>query len=295
LQVNGRAEFESEADAKDGEVVGRMGLYLLRELFPRMLETEGGLSTRSPGIAAMVKQYKDAIRAVEVARADKTITAAGKAKLDFAPLFKHIADELPAQTDANNLKQIGLALHNHHDAMGHVPAAICDRDGKPLLSWRVAILPYIEQEALYRQFRLNEPWDSPHNKKLLGKMPKIYASPTGTAEEPDATFYQMPTGPKTLFPRPDHKMQIFRIPDGTSNTFLVVEASKGVPWTKPQDVAIPAMGKLPKLGGQFPTYFNALFADGSVRRIKRDADEELLRRAIDPADGNVIDFGKLKP
>src|SRR5262249_22217463 len=91
----------------------------------------------------------------------------------------------------NNLKQIGIALHTHHDTMGLFPAAaIADRGGKPLLSWRVAILPYIEQQALYNQFKRDEPWDSEHNKKLLAKMPAIYAPLGVKAKEPFMTFYQ---------------------------------------------------------------------------------------------------------
>ncbi len=79
----------------------------------------------------------------------------------------------------NNLKQIGLALHNYHDTTNGFPAAaITSKDGKPLLSWRVAILPYIEQQELYNQFHLNEPWDSPHNKTLIARMPVAYNCPS---------------------------------------------------------------------------------------------------------------------
>ncbi len=78
----------------------------------------------------------------------------------------------------NNLKYIGLAMHNYLDANSHFPpAASVDKAGKPLLSWRVMILPYIDQDQLYKQFHLDEPWDSEHNKKLIDKMPQIYASP----------------------------------------------------------------------------------------------------------------------
>ena len=84
---------------------------------------------------------------------------------------------------ANNLKQILLALHNYYDTHGALPLpALTDKAGKPLLSWRVALLPYLEHEGLYREFKLNEPWDSEHNKKLIGRMPKVYATP-GTKEE----------------------------------------------------------------------------------------------------------------
>jgi RNA polymerase sigma factor (sigma-70 family) len=98
----------------------------------------------------------------------------------------------------NNLKQILIAIHNYHDTFGHFPTDIRDKNGKPLLSWRVAILPFIEQDALYRAFKLDEPWDSEHNKKLLAQMPVPYRAPfqPRTATE---TYYQGFAGPGTLF------------------------------------------------------------------------------------------------
>src|SRR5438309_10601168 len=78
---------------------------------------------------------------------------------------------------ANSLKQILLAFHNFHDASGKFPtAASYSKDGKPLLSWRVQILPFIEQTNLYNEFHVDEPWDSEHNKKLIPRMPKIFGS-----------------------------------------------------------------------------------------------------------------------
>ena len=90
-------------------------------------------------------------------------------------------DEIDAARRAqsmNNLKQFALAMHNYHDTNGKFPAASSfDKDGKPLLSWRVHVLPYLEQAELYKQFHLDEPWDSEHNKKLIEKMPNVLASP----------------------------------------------------------------------------------------------------------------------
>jgi hypothetical protein len=97
------------------------------------------------------------------------------------------ADDEPTpaekQRDQNNLKQLGLACHNYLSATNHFPRNITDKDGKLLLSWRVAILPYIEEEALYKQFKLDEPWDSEQNKKLSEKMPKVFAPVRGKVEK----------------------------------------------------------------------------------------------------------------
>src|SRR5205814_7143349 len=117
--------------------------------------------------------------------------------------------------------------------------AIYGKDGKPLLSWRVAILPYIEQDQLYKQFKLDEPWDSDHNKKLLDKMPKTFEIPEAKAK-PGHTFYQVFTGPETVFPLDATKKLRFpaSFTDGTSNTLAIVEAANPVPWTKPEDIPL---------------------------------------------------------
>src|SRR5690606_13567468 len=85
-------------------------------------------------------------------------------------------------TSSINLKQQGIGLHNFHDTFGQLPAAYnTDKDGKPLLSWRVGLLPFLEEGALYNEFHLDEPWDSDHNKKLIARMPAVYRSPNSKA------------------------------------------------------------------------------------------------------------------
>lgn len=197
------------------------------------------------------------------------------------------------QTSANNLKQIALAMHNYHDTHNAFPAnAIYGKDGKALLSWRVAILPYIEENALYNEFKLDEPWDSAHNKKLLAKMPKIYAPVAGGNVAADATFYQVFTGPGTIF-EGKKGLRLLEITDGTSNTFLAAEAGEAVPWTKPDDLPFDPQKDLPKLGGLFKAGFHVAMADGSVRFIRRDFDPQALRLAITRNDGQVIDLNSL--
>lgn len=200
--------------------------------------------------------------------------------------------------DANNLQQLGLAIHMYHDAHGDFPGpGIKGPDGKLLLSWRVAILPYIEQEALYKQFRLDEPWDSPHNIQLLDKMPKTYESPHRPPEQPGYTYYQAFVGENTGFD-PKEKMTILRLAseDGTGNTILIAEAARGVPWTKPEDLPFdPRPGSpLPALGGPQSQGFNVLFGDGSVRYFMKTIDPETLRLLIDRRDGQAINMDKIK-
>ena len=237
------------------------------------------------------------------ARSDDKLTAA-LARLLVDPRVPYLPGEgMPKhpfpRTDlgsrtrsANNLKQIALAMHNFHDANNGFPAqAILDAKGKALLSWRVAILPYVEEENLYRQFKLDEPWDSEHNKKLLPLMPRIYAPAMNRAKaDPEKTFYRVFTGKKsTVFDaKGPSRYTIANIPDGTSNTVLVAEAGDAVPWTKPDELAYDPKAAVPKLGGQFRNVFLVLMFDGSVRAVSRSVKEQTLRNAIEPDDGNVL-------
>ncbi len=211
-----------------------------------------------------------------------------------APLKKQADKPLPPATpkqrteSINNLKQIGLAMHNFHDVNGHLPTNSMGKDGKPALSWRVFILPYVEEEKLYKEFHLDEPWDSKHNTKLADRMPKILSPARGKAEKYQ-TFYQMFSGKSCLLQDDGVGVPFTKITDGLSNTFMVAEAGRPVIWSKPDDM--PFDGKVvPKLGGMFDGMAHVLMGDGSVRRIPKNADPDVLRRAIDRDDGQIIDL-----
>jgi hypothetical protein len=197
------------------------------------------------------------------------------------------------QTSANNLIQIGLAMHNYHDVFRNLPGAICDKNGKPLLSWRVAILPFIEQDKLYKEFKLDEPWDSAHNKKLLTKMPWLYKSVHNKPAE-DETYYRVFVGNHAMF---DHKQKtrLAHITDGLSNTIMVVEAGEAVPWTKPDELEYDPKKRLPELGGMFDGDFQALFGDGVVHLFRKGKKESSLRRLIVRDDGEIITEEDMKP
>jgi hypothetical protein len=189
------------------------------------------------------------------------------------------------------LRQLGVAMHSYHEVYRHFPPpAIYSKDGKPLLSWRVALLPYVEQEQLFGQFHLDEPWDSEHNKKLLALMPKLYAAPPGREpKEPYHTYLQVFVGKEAAFKAdPSARMSFADFKDGTSNTLLIVEAGEPVPWTKPADLAFDLEGPLPKLEGPFKDGFNAVFADGGVSFLRRSLKEETLRALITPAGGELL-------
>jgi prepilin-type processing-associated H-X9-DG protein len=199
----------------------------------------------------------------------------------------------------NYLKQIGLAFHNFHDSTGQLPAGFYGPDGKVGLSWRVAILPYIEHDNLFRQFKLNEPWDSEHNKKLIPQMPKIYGPPDNEIDTNGHTYLRAFAGNGALMPLPGPEFKgqagqmvrgprIFDITDGTSNTLMVVEAGEAVVWTKPDELEFKPSGPLPKLGGVFRDGMNVLFCDGSVRFLEADIPAAKLKALITTNGGEAF-------
>jgi hypothetical protein len=188
-----------------------------------------------------------------------------------------------------HMTQVGeiVLAHKGPDGKKTLPSAIRSPQGQPLLSWRVAILPQLGHDELYRQFRLDQPWDSPHNKPLIKKMPPVYA-PFGPGTNPEgSTCFQLITGTGTLFEGKDGP-DFRSIPDGAEATLLMVEASEAVPWTKPADIDYDAKGPVPKLGVHFDEGGLGLFADGSVAFIKNDIDEPTLRALCTRAGGENV-------
>lgn len=177
----------------------------------------------------------------------------------------------------NNLKQIALAMHNYEDANGcFPPAATFDKHGKPLLSWHVLILPYLNDAGLYNEFHLDEPWDSPHNKPLADRVPTVFRCPS----EPDSvgtSTYAVIVDPRSMFTGEPSGVKVDSVPDGTSNTLLVAEAADPVPWSKPEDLTLTTPESTVGMGSKHPGGFNASMADGSVRFFKNSMSPRLLK------------------
>ena len=192
-----------------------------------------------------------------------------------------------AQTK-NNLKQLITALHNYHVTNRHFPTqANYDNNGKPLLSWRVHILPYIDQQALYSRFKLNEPWNSPHNRQLIRLMPPTYANPN--LPSGGVTNYLAVVGADSVVSTTGVNLR--QITDGTSRTVVLVEvdANRAVPWTKPVDHEIKATDPKAGLGGLRPGGFHVSMADGRVIFVPISVDSKYIQALATKSGGEVVE------
>ena len=252
------------------------------------------------GLTDLVKVFEAGVTALKgakfdvdgtEARATVTLPLAG---LPLASAYKaavvRVNEANATITSSNNLKQIALAMHNYASANNDnfPPAAVVGKKGKPQLSWRVLILPYIEQDNLYKQFKLDEPWDSENNKKLLAKMPKVYAMPGKTAPGGTDTYYRAFVGNGAMWDWLTGT-KITNIADGTSNTLMVVTAADAVPWTKPDELEFDPEKDMTKLIGLVVNgKAQAALCDGSVRTLKKVPDRKTLNALITKNGGEVI-------
>jgi hypothetical protein len=177
----------------------------------------------------------------------------------------------------NNMRQLGLAMHNYHSTYDSFPPAnLGSQPGRPQLSWRVAVLPYVEEDFLYRRFDQNAGWDAPQNKPFAQSMPRLFVHPEQELPtRSERTHYQVVVGPDTLFEAgsPHRISEAIR---GTSNTIMMVEATEPVIWSKPQDVNYSESQPLPKFGVT-SRGFNVVLADGSVIYFDKGTDEKVIR------------------
>ena len=199
----------------------------------------------------------------------------------------------------NNLKQVALAMHNYHDTYRTFPPAyIADEDGKPIRSWRVLVLPIVEQMALHDQYDFNVPWDAPENQSAANAVIPGYACPSDPASSAARTdtSYVLVTGKGTMFEV--GKQPTFReILDGTANTVMAVEVrGSGINWSEPKDLDIEAFVAMfgPNGTGRnaspHPGGMNAAFADGSVRFLPFSMSPQDARGVATSAGGERVNL-----
>ena len=198
----------------------------------------------------------------------------------------------------NNLKQIGLALHNYHDVYGTFPPAyVSDDHGQPMHSWRVLILPYFydsKYRAVYDQYHFDEPWDGPHNIGLLEKTPELYRCPSHKDAEAGMTDYAAVVGDACVM-RGTVPVSIRDITDGSSNTVVLGESSGSrIRWTEPRDVSFGTFKHIGDVDGFSSEHDGmqggafTLHADGSVQFVSEEMPAESLKTLFTRAGGEEV-------
>ena len=270
-----------------------------------------GCGTKPPADTSDTRETdKNTPKAIATAKPEPETTKPSRSIPDDLP------DAAARKTAVARLKAIHKAAWNFHDAVGHFPAGVIATKDAVGLSWRVQLLPYLGHEDLFKQFKLNEAWDSDHNKKLLDKMPDVFAS-AGKPTEKGNTFVRMPIGfaprfrdllhgqklpPFTREPgQPAFGLGVTSISDGSVNTILFAEFATAVPWTKPDEAdqlppvnpklktGTPIVVPLPKLGGPFDGGFHAILADGVTVFYKGTLKPTDLQPLLTPAGGERCD------
>ncbi|MCA9075682.1 MAG: DUF1559 domain-containing protein [Planctomycetaceae bacterium] len=209
----------------------------------------------------------------------------------------------------NNLKAIGLAMHNYHDVYGSFPPAyVADQDGNPAHSWRILILPYLDSYnadfvSIYEQYRFDEPWDGPNNSELHDLIPDVYKCPSYDANlevpqrKPAKTLsnYVVVTSPHSAFPY-DRTVSIGDISVGTPNTILVTEVQRhACHWMEPVDITVQQLitdleftvwdEDLCHQGGM-----HAGFADGSAQFLPLTLESDTFRKLVTKDGGEMVEF-----
>lgn len=202
----------------------------------------------------------------------------------------------------NNMRIIGLAMQQYaHDRGSLPPAYVADADGRPLYSWRVLLLPYLEQQELFDEFdkEKEKAWDSPENMAVRDHIVSVfYRCPTSPndASEP-LTSYVLVTGPQTLFDG-DKSPSLDNIADGASQTIMLMETRDlDIHWSEPRDLTFDEVvargfngGGDAGAGSYHPGGMNVLFCDGSATFLSDSLDREVFRALLTPNGGEAINL-----
>ena len=219
----------------------------------------------------------------------------------FGPSIGLLGDE-GASRSKRNLERIAGAMFAYHEDHGSFPPAyLPDANGKPIHSWRVLLLPYLGEDALYQSYNFNEPWDGPGNSILDSQMPKVYRSQLGTSTSANyETNYMVITGFETVFPG-STTVSKDQILDGPADTILVAEIeNNGVSWMEPIDLDASKMsfavnasaGR--EIGSNRSSGALIVTADGKVHRLQNNTSPALIESLVtidgaEPVQANELD------
>jgi prepilin-type processing-associated H-X9-DG protein len=262
------------------------------------------------GTAVYVRSAQDMGKAIITLLAAEVIFLLILIALCF-PTIEVLGEVEPRIRCQNQLKQIAFALCNYHEAFGCFPPAyVAGPDGKPWHSWRVLILPFLEQEDLYEQYDFHEPWNGPSNSKLAREIPALYRCPSDSdSDNTPNTNYVAVVGPRAAWTGSEPRtLGEFR--DGTNSTIMIGEAAgAGIHWMEPRDLSFDDARKGINLPGavsisshhvrRYGHFYhdepraNVAMADGSVRALPERTTPATLKAMLTIDGGEPIDFGSV--
>ncbi|MBI1309706.1 DUF1559 domain-containing protein [bacterium] len=264
------------------------------------------LSELPPGLAPWSREVavptliltRDILRQPDVESDPETasVRLTMTADRDQLDAFRRIVEPLAGTLEVSarralrsqNLQRIAIAVLDYYEAHNHLPLpAPADRDSRIPHSWRVTLLPFLGEQALFDRYRQNEPWNSQANQEVLRLMPDVYRHVDDAPTSYRSAYYAL-VGPETAFGDGREPVRLRDIRDGSSNTILVVESRQGVPWTMPSDIEVLPDRPLPSFGGFDPTGAFVARADTSVSFLPNSTPEVDRRAFITRAGGERI-------
>gem|GEM_PF-1993463 len=271
-------------------------LTLVRNMLGQMKQNMHGANVQERlRLMSLMNSAEQAMKSAKVIQKGEDVTLTAMLPNDsgaqmialLVPAVMQARESARRAKSMNNLKQILLALHFYHEKHNHFPPpVVMGPDGKTPHSWRVEILPFLDQQPLYDSYRMDEPWDSEHNLKIAQKQVSVFHDPSDN--KPANASYFAVVGKNTVFGNKTG-IDFRKITDGLSNTIAIVEAKRDIPWTKPEDIQFDGK-QVPKFGGFFSGGFNAALSDGSVRFFPKDLDQKTLKNLLIINDGNQVEF-----
>ncbi|NNJ27856.1 hypothetical protein LzC2_39660 [Planctomycetes bacterium LzC2] len=306
------AESPDEASAERVAATTRAALTMVGNALDAAPALAGGGPQEQMGIAMAVGAARKVLDSASVEpdgpRTMLTATADSSAPVLVALLLPAIQQARAAARRAqsqNNLKQIALAMHNYHAAYKHFPPAVIVQNGVER-SWRVELLPFLDQVDLYEKYDKTKPWDDPANAAVLAAMPSVFRHAADARTEPFTSYFAVlgedDEVPSLWKPRGEWGQRNagsgFRdIRDGTSNTLMVVDAKRPIPWTKPEDITLDLTEPVDpaQFGGFDRGGFQAAFGDGAVRFISEAVDATMLKSLFTRSGGEIVDVNFSQP
>ncbi len=241
-------------------------------------------------IVGKIRPVQENDRVVVRVTADIPLATSGVLVGLLLPAVQAAREAARRMTASNHMKQIGLGVHNYHAAYKKMPGPIRDKKGKALLSWRVAILPFIEEQALYERFHLDEPWDSDHNIQLVDEIGDVFSDPSLPLPK-GQTVFRMMAGEKVGV-KLEGETRFRDFLDGLSNTIMCMEVSPdhAVVWSNPEPFQPNMENPNADMGKAHPGGCHVLMYDGAVVFFTHSVDSDLFRGMLTRAGGEVVNF-----